>query len=95
NSMIGVCNLSWVEEFYANSFGRDADDFTSYVRGVEISYAPDVIDAVFGFREEEHCSVVQRHSRSYTDEQYAMMLHDLALPGKDWRYNSTGARARL
>ncbi|MCI48968.1 hypothetical protein A2U01_0070211, partial [Trifolium medium] len=25
NSMIGDCNLSWLEEFYANSFGRATD----------------------------------------------------------------------
>ncbi|MCI40176.1 hypothetical protein A2U01_0061408, partial [Trifolium medium] len=58
--MIDVCNISWVEEFYANSFGHEADDYTSYVRGIEISYAPDEIDTIFGFRPEEHCSVVQR-----------------------------------
>ncbi|MCI46863.1 hypothetical protein A2U01_0068104, partial [Trifolium medium] len=65
------------------------------VRGVEISYTPDVIDVVFNFRPEEHCSVVQRRRRSYTDEQYAMIFHELALPGKDWRYNRSGDRARL
>ncbi|MCI19178.1 hypothetical protein A2U01_0040333, partial [Trifolium medium] len=59
------------------------ESFTSYVRGVEISYTPEVIDAVFAFREEEHCSVVQRCKRRYTDEQYAMILRELALPGKD------------
>ncbi|MCI87350.1 hypothetical protein A2U01_0108633, partial [Trifolium medium] len=46
-----------VEEFYANALGRLDDDYTSYVRRVEISYAPDVIDIVFGFRPEEHCWV--------------------------------------
>ncbi|MCI31731.1 hypothetical protein A2U01_0052943, partial [Trifolium medium] len=52
---IGDCNISWVEEFYANAYGRDDDDYTSYVRRVEISYAPDVIDTIFWFRPEEHC----------------------------------------
>ncbi|MCI92728.1 hypothetical protein A2U01_0114025, partial [Trifolium medium] len=34
NNMIGVCNISWVDEFYANAYGREDDDYTSYVRGV-------------------------------------------------------------
>ncbi|MCI42158.1 hypothetical protein A2U01_0063394, partial [Trifolium medium] len=50
NNMIGNCNISWVEEFYANAFGCADNDYTSYVRRVEISYAPDVIDTIFGFR---------------------------------------------
>ncbi|MCI97255.1 hypothetical protein A2U01_0118556, partial [Trifolium medium] len=58
--MIGNCNISWVEEFYANAFGCQGDDFTSYVREVEISYAPDMIDAVFGFRPEDYCWVRQQ-----------------------------------
>ncbi|MCI34547.1 hypothetical protein A2U01_0055767, partial [Trifolium medium] len=37
NNMIGKCNISWVEEFYANAFRRADDDYTSYVCGVEIS----------------------------------------------------------
>ncbi|MCH89444.1 hypothetical protein A2U01_0010340, partial [Trifolium medium] len=49
NSMIGESNASRVEEFYANVLGRADNDYTSTVRGVEISYAPDVIDQVFGF----------------------------------------------
>ncbi|MCI78764.1 hypothetical protein A2U01_0100035, partial [Trifolium medium] len=40
NNIIGDCNISWVKEFYANALGRADDDYTSYVRGVEISYAP-------------------------------------------------------
>ncbi|MCI48791.1 hypothetical protein A2U01_0070034, partial [Trifolium medium] len=60
NNMIGNCNISWVAEFYADAFGRQCDDFTSYVRGVEISYAPDVIDAIFGFRLEDYCWVRQQ-----------------------------------
>ncbi|MCI47474.1 hypothetical protein A2U01_0068716, partial [Trifolium medium] len=55
NNMIDSCNISWVKEFYANSFGRADNDYTSYVRGVENSYAPSVIDSIFGFRPEEHC----------------------------------------
>ncbi|MCI73914.1 hypothetical protein A2U01_0095178, partial [Trifolium medium] len=46
---------SWVEEFYANALGYALDDYTSMVRGKTISYAPDVIDAVFGFRPVEYC----------------------------------------
>ncbi|MCI89949.1 hypothetical protein A2U01_0111238, partial [Trifolium medium] len=45
NIMIGDCNISWVEEFYANVLGYALDDYTSTVRGKTISYAPDVIDA--------------------------------------------------
>ncbi|MCI47255.1 hypothetical protein A2U01_0068496, partial [Trifolium medium] len=87
NNMIGECNISWVEEFYANAFGSAADDYTSYVRGVHISYAPDVIDAVFGFRPEENYSVVQRRAGGQIEEEFAEMLHELALLGKDWCYD--------
>ncbi|MCI89639.1 hypothetical protein A2U01_0110928, partial [Trifolium medium] len=54
NTMIGDCNISWVEEFYANTLGYAEDDYTSTVRGVTISYAPDVIDEVFGFRQADY-----------------------------------------
>ncbi|MCI92797.1 hypothetical protein A2U01_0114094, partial [Trifolium medium] len=40
NNMISDCNISWVEEFYANAYGREDNDYTSYVYGVKISYAP-------------------------------------------------------
>ncbi|MCI86120.1 hypothetical protein A2U01_0107399, partial [Trifolium medium] len=50
------------------------------LREVEISYAPDVIDTVFRFRQEEHCSVRQRCA------EYTEMLQTLALPGRDWHY---------
>ncbi|MCI57106.1 hypothetical protein A2U01_0078357, partial [Trifolium medium] len=76
NNMIGVCNISWVKEFYANSFGREADDYTSFVRGVEINYASDEIDAIFGFIPEEHCMVVQRRTTGHTEEEYTEMLDD-------------------
>ncbi|MCI43690.1 hypothetical protein A2U01_0064928, partial [Trifolium medium] len=78
-----------------NAFGRADDDFTSYVRGVEISYTPGVIDSVFGFRPEEFCSVRKRRTIAYTDAEYDQMFHELAMPGKDWRYNSRGGRSRL
>ncbi|MCI51974.1 hypothetical protein A2U01_0073218, partial [Trifolium medium] len=29
NTMIGACNISWVEEFYANALGYALDDYTS------------------------------------------------------------------
>ncbi|MCI73267.1 hypothetical protein A2U01_0094531, partial [Trifolium medium] len=67
NNMIGNCNISWVEEFYANALGRADDDYTSYVRGVEISYASDVIDTVFGFISKEHCWVRHRRESAHTD----------------------------
>ncbi|MCI30353.1 hypothetical protein A2U01_0051562, partial [Trifolium medium] len=41
NTIIGDCNISWVEEFYANALGYTEDDYTSTVRGVRVSYAPD------------------------------------------------------
>ncbi|MCI58289.1 hypothetical protein A2U01_0079543, partial [Trifolium medium] len=66
-----------------NAYGREDDDYTSYVRGVEISYTPDVIDTVFGFRPEEHCIVVQRRTAGHTKDEYAEILHELVLPGKD------------
>ncbi|MCI24889.1 hypothetical protein A2U01_0046075 [Trifolium medium] len=95
NNMIGHCNISWVEEFYANSFGRADDDFTSYLRGVEINYAPDVIDGIFKFRQEEDCWVRQRRTAALTDEEYTEMLQTLGMPGNDWHYNRQGKRSRL
>ncbi|MCI65480.1 hypothetical protein A2U01_0086738, partial [Trifolium medium] len=55
NTMFDDCNISWVEEFYANTLGYTEDDYTSTVRGVTISYASDVIDALFGFRQADYC----------------------------------------
>ncbi|MCI68807.1 hypothetical protein A2U01_0090068 [Trifolium medium] len=54
NYMISDCNISWVEEFYANALGYALDDYTSTVRGKTISYALDVIDTTFGFRPTEY-----------------------------------------
>ncbi|MCI80095.1 hypothetical protein A2U01_0101366, partial [Trifolium medium] len=31
NTMIGDCNIYWVEEFYANALGHAEDDYTSTV----------------------------------------------------------------
>ncbi|MCI93461.1 hypothetical protein A2U01_0114759 [Trifolium medium] len=52
--MIGECNISWVEEFYANALGYATDDYTSTVRGKTISYTPGMIDAIFGFRHADY-----------------------------------------
>ncbi|MCI25050.1 hypothetical protein A2U01_0046238, partial [Trifolium medium] len=89
NNMIGSCNISWVKELYANSYGRADDDYTSYVRGVDISYAPDVIDDIFGFRPEEHCMVMHRLAAGQTEQEFDDILHELALPGKEWYYSNT------
>jgi hypothetical protein len=97
--MIGLCNMSLVEEFYANALAYGENDYTSYVWGVENSYAPEVIDGVFGFREEDYCGVRLWRAAAWngtmTDEEYANMLHELVMPGIDWRYTNQGARARL
>ncbi|MCI84355.1 hypothetical protein A2U01_0105633, partial [Trifolium medium] len=68
NTMIGDCNISWVEEFYANAFGHAEDDYTSPVRGVTISYAPDVIDEIFGFRQADYFWASQQRFSGHTDE---------------------------
>ncbi|MCI32652.1 hypothetical protein A2U01_0053866, partial [Trifolium medium] len=62
------------------ALGHPDDDYTSYVRGVEISYAPG--------GPEEFCSIRQRRATAYTDVEYDQMLYELAMPGKDWRYDS-------
>ncbi|MCI63158.1 hypothetical protein A2U01_0084415, partial [Trifolium medium] len=77
NSMIGKCNISWVEEFYANALEYALDDYTSTVQGKTISYAPDVIDAVFGFRHAEYCWTSQQRASAHTEEEYAEMLQTL------------------
>ncbi|MCI52483.1 hypothetical protein A2U01_0073727, partial [Trifolium medium] len=81
NNMIGNYNISWVEEFYDNALGRPNDDYTSYVCGVEISYASHVIDTISGFRQKEHCWIRQQREIALTDAEYAEMLQTLALPG--------------
>ncbi|MCI58852.1 hypothetical protein A2U01_0080107, partial [Trifolium medium] len=78
NSLIGESNASWVEEFYANALGRADHDYTSTVRGVEVSYAPDVT---------AFCEAYQRRYAPHTDQEYADMLQALALPGRDWHYD--------
>ncbi|MCI89959.1 hypothetical protein A2U01_0111248, partial [Trifolium medium] len=70
-------------------------DYTSTVRGKTISYSPERIDAMFGFREAEYCWVSQQRASAHTEEEYDEMLQTLALPGRDWRYTSTGIRSRL
>ncbi|MCI83025.1 hypothetical protein A2U01_0104300, partial [Trifolium medium] len=45
-----------------------------------ISYAPSVIDGIFGFRPEEHCMVMQRRTEGQTEEEFTEILHELALP---------------
>ncbi|MCI81524.1 hypothetical protein A2U01_0102798, partial [Trifolium medium] len=74
--------------FYANALGCPDDDYTSYVHGVEISYASEVIDTIFGFRQEEHCLVRQQRESAHTDAEYTEMLQTLALQGRDWHYTS-------
>ncbi|MCI93952.1 hypothetical protein A2U01_0115250, partial [Trifolium medium] len=67
--------------FYANALGYAADDYTSNVRGKTISYAPDRIDAVFGFRDAEYCWASQQRASAHTEEKYAEMLQTLAHQG--------------
>ncbi|MCI73178.1 hypothetical protein A2U01_0094442, partial [Trifolium medium] len=64
-------------------------------RGKTISYAPDVIDAAFGFRQAEYYWASQQRARAHTDEEYTEILQTLALPGRDWRYTTTRSRSRL
>ncbi|MCI65701.1 hypothetical protein A2U01_0086959, partial [Trifolium medium] len=75
--MIGDCNISWVEEIYANALGYTVDDYTSTVRGRTLSYAPDVIDATFGFRQADYCWTSQQRCSAHTDEEYTEMLQTL------------------
>ncbi|MCI92791.1 hypothetical protein A2U01_0114088, partial [Trifolium medium] len=68
----------------ANALGYAEDDYTSTVRGVTISYAPDVIDEMFGFQRADYCWASQQRFSVHTDEEYAEMLQTLALLGRDW-----------
>ncbi|MCI29477.1 hypothetical protein A2U01_0050686, partial [Trifolium medium] len=43
----------------------------------------------------EHYSVIQRRTGGQTEEEFTEMLHELDLPGKDWRYDSNGRRSRI
>ncbi|KAK2356529.1 hypothetical protein QL285_093858 [Trifolium repens] len=98
NNMLGECNTT-VVEFYANALAYGVGDYRSYVRGVTISFSPDVIDATFGFRPEDYCGVRKRRASwrdgVITDAEYDQMREALAMPGKDWRYSTQGARQRL
>ncbi|KAK2361800.1 hypothetical protein QL285_086916 [Trifolium repens] len=99
NNMLGECNTTIVEEFYANALAYGAGDYRSYIRGVTISYAPDAIDSTFEFRPEEYCGVHMRRASwrdgAITDAECEQIRAALAIPGKDWRYSRQGARQRL
>ncbi|MCI91400.1 hypothetical protein A2U01_0112694, partial [Trifolium medium] len=69
-----------VEEFYANALGYAEDDYTSTVHGVKISYAPDMIDALFGFKQADYYWASHQRFSAHTDQEYAEMLQTLALP---------------
>ncbi|KAK2363540.1 hypothetical protein QL285_088512 [Trifolium repens] len=93
------CNKTIVEEFYGNGIAFANGDYMSYVRGVYVSYSPDVIDSTFGFRPEGQCGVQTRRASwregAITDTEYDQIREALAMPGKDWRYSRQGARQRL
>ncbi|KAK2402451.1 hypothetical protein QL285_051969 [Trifolium repens] len=99
NNMLGECNKTIVEEFYANALAFGTGDYRSYVRGVHVSFSPDIIDSTFGFRPEGQCGVKMRRAswreRAITDAEYDQIREALAMPGKDWRYSRQGARQRL
>ncbi|KAK2409169.1 hypothetical protein QL285_044617 [Trifolium repens] len=97
--MLGECNKTIVEKFYANAFAFGAGDYRSYVRGVYIGFSPNDIDSTFGFRPEGQCGVQMRRASwregVVTDAEYDQIRKALAMPGKDWRYSRQGARQRL
>ncbi|KAK2444364.1 hypothetical protein QL285_015394 [Trifolium repens] len=62
NNMLGECNRTIVQEFYANAFAFGAGDYRSYVWGVYISFSPEDIDSTFGFRPEGQCGVQMRRA---------------------------------
>ncbi|KAK2389528.1 hypothetical protein QL285_063113 [Trifolium repens] len=99
NNMLGECNKTIVQEFYGNGMAFANGDYRSYVRGVYVSYSPDVIDSTFGFRPEGQCRVQTRRASwregAITDAEYDQIREALAMPDKDWRYSRQGARQRL
>ncbi|KAK2450078.1 hypothetical protein QL285_009217 [Trifolium repens] len=99
NNMLGECNRTIVQEFYANAFAFGAGDYRFYVRGVYISFSPEDIDSTFGFRTEGQCEVHMRHASwregAITDAVYEQIREALAMPGKDWRYSRQRVRQRL
>jgi hypothetical protein len=99
NNMLGECNRTIVQEFYANAFAFGAEDYRSYVQGVYVSFSSADIDSTFGFRPEEQCGVQTRRASwregVITDAEYDQIREALAMPGKDWRYSRQGVRQRL
>ncbi|KAK2389847.1 hypothetical protein QL285_063409 [Trifolium repens] len=99
NNMLGQCNKTIVEEFYANVMAFGPGDYRSYVRGVHVSFSRDTIDATFGFRPEGQCGVHMRRASwregAITDAEYNQIRDTLDMPGKDWRYSRQAARQRL
>ncbi|KAK2442440.1 hypothetical protein QL285_013633 [Trifolium repens] len=87
NNMLGECNETVVEEFYANVFAFGAGEYMSYVRGVYVSLSLDTIDTTFGFRTEGQCGVQMRRASwregAITDAEYNQIREALAIPGKD------------
>ncbi|KAK2405757.1 hypothetical protein QL285_054964 [Trifolium repens] len=99
NNMLGDINTTIVEEFYANALAFGTGDYRSFVRGVYVSFSPDTIDSIFGFRPEDYCGVHMRRASwrdgAITDAKYDQMWEALAMPGKDWRYSRQGPRQRI
>ncbi|MCI35378.1 hypothetical protein A2U01_0056599, partial [Trifolium medium] len=94
NDSIGQSNISWVHEFYANALGNEP--FTSWVRGVRVSYSPDIIEGVFGFRASGQCTVTPRRLQGATTKAVCdEMLPHLALPGVGWFIGSAGLPVRM
>jgi hypothetical protein len=84
NNMLGECNTTIVEEFYANALAFGIGDYRSYVRGVHVSFSPDVIDSTFGFRPEGQCGVRMRRASwrdgAITDAEYDQIREALGYP---------------
>ena len=89
NNMLGECNTTIVEEFYANTLAFGTGDYRSYVRGVHVSFAPDVLDATFGFRPEGNCGV---RTRRASWREGLLQTSSTIRSGKPWRCQArTGA----
>jgi hypothetical protein len=72
--MLGECNKTIIEEFYANAYAFGVGDYRSYVRGVYVSFSPEDIDSTFTFRREGQCGVQARRASwregAITDAEY-------------------------
>ncbi|PON78020.1 hypothetical protein PanWU01x14_023740 [Parasponia andersonii] len=79
--------LPLVREFYANL--TDPEENTIYVRGVQVSWSEEAINAVFGLGDpvDEHSEFIE----NITEPELITVLETVAAAGAEWNVSAQGA----